>query len=501
MKNFIFKGREVVSYVSDKFLQGVSSHWFLYFIFAWFLAQTSYLAITARFRLIPDAGTHIAKIKLFARDGLDPFIQNQEGFYFVGEMIRRGDTLYHYLMSLVYRGSFFVGDGNTTPELAGENTETILLLRFTNIFFVLAGLVLFYLLMKRLGLSAVVRNISLFMMANTMMFIFVASSINYDNMLFLMSMAVFYFLVVFMQTRSLYGLLMLLGSLAIAGLVKKSFLPIGLVVLLLVVYYTCVYRHSIKEQVLNVLNSSWRKKVAYSALLVFVLLFSGLFIERYGVNIVSYGTLNPGCLQVHTYEQCSESPLFTRGQRFRNTPTTYELQPPEFTYKWSNRMRESVFGVLSHKTFSETKIMTYGSYLFIGLMIFAAIRKFNLKEREINTLLFISIYFVIVLLGVNYFGAYMTSGQFGIALQGRYVFPVLPVLFALGNYYVFKLFAQKWLKALYSLFILIIFIPSGILNYIFSTGKEWHTDTVPAIQYEIKQILQWFNKNVLGVFR
>lgn len=486
--------------MSDKFLQGLSSRWFFYFSFIWFLVQTSYLAITAHYRLIPDAATHLSKIKLFARDGLDPLIKNQEGFYFVGEMIRRPDTLYHYLMSLVYRVSPFLENSNVAPGLTSENTGTVLMLRFTNIFLVLGGLVLFYLLMKRLGLPVIVRNLSLFMMVNTMMFIFVASSINYDNMLFLMSMAVFYFLVMFMQKRSIYILLLLLGSLAVAGLVKKSFPPIGVVVLPLAVYYAYKSRYSIKKQTINILKSSWWKRVGLGSLLAVMLLFSGLFVERYVVNVIKYGDPVPGCLQLHTYEQCSQNALFKRSQRFENTPTTYEIRPPEFTYKWSDRMRESVFSVLSHKSFSETKIMTYGSYLFIGLMIIATVRKFDPKEREINTLLFISIYYILVLLAVNYFKTYMNTGIFGIALQGRYAFPVLPILFALGNYYVFKLFAQKWLKALYSLFILIIFIPSGILNYIFWTDKEWQTDAVPAIQHEIKRGLWWFNKNILGIF-
>ncbi|PSO43389.1 hypothetical protein BRC19_00805 [Candidatus Saccharibacteria bacterium QS_5_54_17] len=386
---------------------------------------------------------------------------------------------------------------NQVPK---TDTATIMLFEFLNIALVLGGLIMFYKLMKRLDLSALTRNISLFMMATTLMFVFLAGGINYDNLLFLVAMSVFYFFVKFMQTRTLKSLLSLLILLVIAGLTKTAFMPIAAVVFVLTGYFAFRSRKDIFSQVRGVLRLQKKQQAILGVLLILLLAFGGLFVERYAVNLVEYGSVQPGCLQLHTHKQCSQWGVFSRRQKFESTPTTYEFDPSEFSIKWAQRMRFYTFSAIGHASFAETNLIKYGSYAFIGLMVIASIRKFDRREKEVNILLAISIFFILLLLAVNYFGAYMTSGIFGIALQGRYAFPVLPLLYAVGNHYVFKLLAWKWLKALYALFILVIFIPSGVIHYIFWTGKNWHTEYTPEIHHAIKENLRWFNYKVLKIF-
>jgi hypothetical protein len=327
-----------------------------------------------------------------------------------------------------------------------------------------------------------------------------AGGINYDNLLFLVAMSVFYFFVKFMQSRTLKSLLSLLMLLAIAGLTKTAFMPIAAVVFTLTGYFAFRSRKDIFSQFKGVLRLQSMQQATLGVLLMLLLFFGGLFVERYAVNVVEYGSVQPGCIQLHTREQCSKSAIFARKQRYENTPTTYEFGPREFSVKWAKKMRSYIFTAIGHKAFSETNLIKYGSYAFIGLMVLATLAKFDRREKEVNILLAISIFFILVLLAVNYFGAYMTSGSFGIALQGRYAFPVLPLLYAVGNHYVFKLLAWKWLKALYALFILVIFIPSGVINYIFWTDKSWHTEYTPDIHHTIQQNLRWFNYKVLKIF-
>lgn len=500
VKEYIQKTSAGCQHAVDFFLKIIESRGFRLFTYGYFLFQSIYVAISTNWRIVPDAGAHLGRIRLFARDGIDPFIQNQKGFHFLGDMVRNPDTLYHYLFSLVYRVSPFEDADALGNQLPSDDTATILLFKFLNIALVLGGLVMFYKLMKQLGLPALVRNLSLFMMTNALMFIFLSGGINYDNMLFLVAMTVFYFLVKFMQTHSLRSLLALLSFLAITGLVKVAFMPIGIVVFVIALYVTTKHRSELLSEVKNVPQLPRAKKAAFGALVALLLISGTFFVERYGVNVAKYGTPQPGCLQLHTLEECNKSAIFARSQRFQDTPTTYELGPIEFSVEWSLKMRSYLFTAIGHKAFSETNLIKYGSFLFAGLMAIAAIRKFDRKEHEINTLLFISLYFVLILLLINYFRAYMNSGIFGIALQGRYVFPVLPLLFAIGNYYVLKFFSKRWLHALYSVFILAIFIPSGILNYIFWTDKSWHTEYVPDIHYVIQQKLRWFNAKIISIF-
>lgn len=473
---------------SEKIISAFSSNAFLIATYVWFLLQTSYIALFTRYRIAPDAHAHLNLIKLYVRDGLDPFIQNQEGFYFLWEATRHPSTMYHYLLSFIYRASPFTEEG------------TILLLRFANIAIVLGALVVFYKLMKRLHLPKAARNISLFMLVNTMMFTFVAASINYDNLTVLVSMAVFYVFVLFIQKTTIKRLLILLFLLAFSGLVKYSFMPLAVPVFFIALFFAWKRRNELREDATKLIVSNKKQKLATGVLAFLLIATSFIFIERYAINVVQYGSVKPKCDQIHEVQQCRKSPLFRRSEEFANKTPTHEINITQYPLRWATRMKGTIFTVVSHRAFSQTDIADYGSYFIMGIMGAATITQIRKGSREINILLGMSIYFILVLLYVNY-KSYLGHGRFGIALQGRYAFPVLPLLYAIGNYYTFELLRRtKTLQALYLSCGFIIFLFAALPSMLFSAGPDWYKDEWRALAVKAHHTMSKFN-NIIPIFR
>src|SRR4029078_6207021 len=117
----------------------------------------------------PDERFHYGTVQLFAQNGWLPFIHNQLGHYNLGEVAHTPYFLYGYILSIPYH---FLNHVN----------GSIYILRLLNIALGAASLYVAYRLFSKLGLPQAVRNLSIFMMANTLMFVFLSASVSYDNL-------------------------------------------------------------------------------------------------------------------------------------------------------------------------------------------------------------------------------------------------------------------------------------------------------------------------------
>lgn len=446
----------------NKFVEFIGSRYFYIFILVWFVIQATIIAIITKFGLPPDESFHFNLIKLYAESGVTPFLDSQEGYYWLGDVIRKPSILYHYAMSWPYR-------------LLDGLPATYVYLRFINIGFAVGTLMLVKKLAKQLELSGFVANLSLFMLVNTLMFTFLSAAISYDNPLIMLTMLSLVLLVSLMKNFRSMTFLFLVLVMLVTSVVKFTFLPIALfIAVVFVAYYKRGIGSKAKLILKDIKDNLFTKQTMFILLLI---LISLVFVsERYGVNVVEYGSIRVECTEVHSIEDCRKRPIFQRSEKVEAMNREPTLSIPEFSLKWAATAKERIYGVFAHESTKSTTFVSYGTWIIIGLMGIALIQKYKWERKPLNYLVIISFAYVVVAAAKNFLG-YQNTGIFGMGLQGRYIFPVLPMLYLAGNYYV-----EKWLKnrrfllPTYALLTICVFIVAGLPSYLYLTNLGWFSD-------------------------
>lgn len=430
--------------------------------------------MVTEFAVPPDENFHFNLIKLYAERSYTPFISNQEEYYWLGDVTRQGSVLFHYILSWPYR-------------LLDSLPATYVYFRFINIGFAVGSLLLIQRLAKQLGLSDFVANLSLFMLINTLMFVFLSAAISYDNPVIMLSLLSMVLLVSVMQNFRTVPFLFLVLVMLVASVVKFTFLPLALFI---AVALTVYYRKSIGSKAHLVLKDVKANLFTKHMLILIPLLLISLIFafERYGTNLIEYNSVKVGCAEVHSTEECRKSPLFRRGERVETMDREPSLSVPGFSFRWIITTKERIYGIFAHESMASLSLVSYGAWAVIGLMAVAFIRKYRWKGRPLDYLLLISLAYVAVV-AVKNFTAYMDHGIFGMALQGRYIFPVLPVLYLAGNHHAEKLFkGRSGVLSLYVALVLGVFVIAGLPSYIFLAGPEWYADGFRDLSQHIRSL-------------
>lgn len=465
--------------VASKILSFLGSKTFVYIIIGWFVFQAGFIAVTTSHAIPPDETAHFSQIRVYANDGWDPFIDQEPETYYLGALERTPNYLYHYVMSFPYRAI----PNSWSPD------AYVVTLRLVNIIFTVAGLVVFMRTLALLTKRKIVQNMTLFMLGNTLMFVFLSGTLNYDNMFFLATSVAFYYLIKMLQKFSLLDLLKLSAAVAFALLVKFTFVPLAIMfAVALVVRYI--------RELPKVLETSKkeiaRQKKPLIIMSVIFLLFFGFFLERYAVNFVRYGSYRPKCEKVLTYEDCMRSPLYRRNDTFRHVKAQNLVPEAPFVGKWMQRTHETVFGVMGHKLLNPSPIIKYGSYIICALMLIAFIRFVDRRD----TLIFYLATMIVLYIGILIFHnhtLFERSGFFGMALQGRYIFPVLGLMFFIGNYYVDRMLQKRpTIYVLYAVFAVAVFVLGALPAYIAGPDSSWRFAFARPIMSDLQQFFRLF---------
>lgn len=458
---------------SSKIFHFISSSLFLRLTFAWFIVQALWMAFSTQQGIPPDENYHIGFIKLFTQSGWSPFLTNQEGYYSLGSVAKEPFFLYHYFLSLP--SHFFA-----------NSVYAIYILRVINVMMGTISLLIIHKTAIALRVSPLVKNLSLFMMGNTLMYIFLSASVNYDNLFILLS-TISIFLLILLMKHFTARLFLLLAICVIAGLLTKiSFLPIAAVIAIAMMYKFSCTPHISAARFRNsyIKHRTWN--IALTIILVF---FSALFAQRYVGNIIAYHSYSPSCTQVLTLEQCRESAIFRRGEEFDKLPkppVTKNL--PQYINDWIVLMQDRTYGIFGHRKASPTTTIMVYIQIWTLLMAISFVRHFKKSDRSfILPLTFIAVYLV-TLIFENY-STYMHRGIFELAVQGRYWFAVLPLIYVIGNHFILKLLKQSYLKIAYVVITLIIFAFAGLPSYLYITSPDWYTDKSIEINSQIKEFL------------
>jgi len=179
-----------------------------------------------------------------------------------------------------------------------------------------------------------------------------------------------------------------------------------------------------------------------------------------------YKSIKPGCEQMFSFEECRVKNATFKMYHHLRVLKAKKKRISMFAYfkAWYPGIFKRIFGIMGHKSYSNLNALNYIlisiiSLLFIVSTVFAIIYK---KQSILLIGLISFMYFFVIFYFVNR-RIYLFTGAISAALQGRYVFPVYPLMVIFAHscfgylhriiYYLYALFLFGILFFTYYLFL------------------------------------------------
>jgi hypothetical protein len=440
----------------------------------YFVARALFFALNIKPHIPPDEITHVGIIRLYAKAPL--FIQDSPESYQFGP-VTHVPYLYHLLLGKILK-------------LVPSQLEPHRVLRLLNVGLGLLTVLFSYRLACLLTENSLVRILFLLMLTNTLMFTFLAGSVNYDNLVNLLSVLSIYWLFCFFKTERVSHLLGFLIFLLAGALTKVSFLPLALILFGFYLYERRPRLAADGKSLSRYLFSPRLTSVALAGCLG-VLLVANLTL--YGANVLRFGRLIPSCDQILTPKQCMEYRIYARNQILRNfrkgrlsfreaieaarrinhpgdrASTIYLLRQQErdrlrpkslldpFSYFfsfWTQQMLATSFGILGHLSlFKRARdLLPYNIILLAAFLLW--VRNFRLDEasKPWNYLAAVFGLYLLVVAGYFNYRHYLETNILVMGVQGRYIFPVLAPAYLLAAHHLLS----PWRKPLQVALVLLV---------------------------------------------
>lgn len=307
----------------------------------------------------------------------------------------------------------------------------VILLRIVNILYSLFTIIGIYLLSKELIKSKWGRVIPVILVCSTLMFLFLSSSINYDNLGNMFATYAIYFFVMSIKSvgRIQYPMLTIL-MLCLGALTKFTLLPLAAVIVPLLVY----------EIIKN--WKTWRNSIHGKpiALVIPVLIFAILNLLLYGNNILKYQELVPSCEKILTHEQCLENGVYLRDTVWMpevdvKLPDMIlsgeRLDPIRYAGVWIWEMTKRTVGIMGDQNLYQNDVVVALFVSILAISIFLSIKNWGKYTKEERYITGITLFYLLVLMIFQNYDMYLKRGYPILALQGRYMFPVISSLYVL----------------------------------------------------------------------
>jgi hypothetical protein len=486
--------------VTQNIMRWLGSKQFFYIVLAFFALEALWVAFSAVYPMAFDEEFHLGIIKIYSEHWL-PFLTEQPANAdMYGALATDPSYLYHYLMSFPYRLIALITDSQAAQ---------VIFLRILNIGLFGLGLVLFRKVLLRAKTSPVLTHTAILLLVLIPIVPLLAGQINYDNAL--LPMLAWICLLVFslteqiqarkvnMQTIALLVIVVLLTS-----LIKYAFLPMAVAVgLFLVVIGFRAYRGKWKQLQAS-LRSSYRKLGQRAKVWLFVGLAvsGGLFIQRYGMNAVNYGTPLPDCSAVIGVDACMSYGPWARNFLYEADPTRPEVSsnPVAFTWTWLQGLHYRLFFMITGPSGSYVNYppapLPSAAAIVIGLFGVLALlfywRQTLLGRPFLIFLLFLSALYVASLWYENYTGFLETDEP--VAINGRYLVPVLlPMVAVFGRALVVAF--RQWPAALRTWAVLgaiALFLQAGgVFSFILRSDVSWYwpNSAVQSVNENAQKVL------------
>jgi hypothetical protein len=464
---------------------------FFWVIVGLLVLQAAWIALSGRYPMAFDEDFHLGIIRLYAHH-ISPFWSaHPAGADAYGAVARDPSYLYHWLMSFPYR---------LVSVFTGNQMAQVLCLRFLNIGLFAAGLLLYRRLLLKATESRALVHAVLLLFVLLPVVPLLAAQINYDNLFLpLTALSVLLVTEVIQELRSykrlnVWFLMWWLVIGLLATLVKYAFLPI-LFAEAIVIGFTLVrtypgWRKFFQSAAFGVsLIPPRRRWVLLVALLVSLVLFG----ERYGLNTIRYHTPVPDCDQVLTVKQCRAYGPWARDYTLESIKDTTHTEhgPVIFTGHWFYGMWfRTYFAVDGPATQFQTRgpliIPAVSGIVLASLSGLAVVIcgqgawRANRQRHVLGLFTAVSLLYV-GLLWIDEYRAFLRTGQ-PVAINGRYLFPVLPLILLLAGLSLAQLL-RRW-PAAKSLLVMAAVLTAvwggGAFTYILRSTDQWYWTHTPT---------------------
>jgi hypothetical protein len=457
---------------------------FWYIVLGFFIFSASWVAIFSLYPMAFDEEVHLGTIRAYSELWNPYALQQKVAYDDFGAIITDPSYLFHYLMSFPYR--FLTLFTHNEPII-------VVILRFMNIAMFAGALILFRRLLLRVRLSPAATHVVLAVLVLVPVVPLLAGQINYDNLVMLVVAALF---LVALDVRqglreqnrlpvlpAIYVVLLILFG----SIVKYAFVPIALAAVLYLLVELILALRRDGSGLLRVFGAdvlALRRPVQIGVLVLFVVGF-GMFAQRYALNVLRYGDPVPDCAKVLSEERCKEYGPWARNNRMKNEPLKVKTRSlPHFTVTYfAEGMWHRLYFTLAGPTngYSSRKQLPIPSYTAIFVVVISTLlviifaRPVLREHPEFMLFLLAAVLYIGILLNQLYSDYLVTTRP--VAINGRYLLPLLPGLGAMGIVACRKFFMRagiaKYSGAFATVALLLFLQGGGAFTYMVRSESKW----------------------------
>jgi len=465
----------------------VASPRFFVGIVALFIIQAVWIAISSNYPMAFDEDFHMGLIKLYSEHLLPFWSSHPASGDAYGALTRDPSYLYHYILGIVYL---------PIKAIFQSFSAQIIIFRFINIGLFAFGLYVFRKLLLASKASSVIVNLSLFLFVLIPAVPLLGAQINYDNLIIPITAYALLLGLQFVQSlkKKSFDFMKLLKLVLVClfgSLVKYAFLPIFLAIVVFILFYSLVqYRdiNKLKESI----SLSWKmaKRPIKYFLVGLILLFSFLAVERYGLNVAKYHKPVPDCGQVLSYDNCKAYGPWIRDYNFSKSKQAHvDTSPLAYSTRWTYGMwLRSYFSVGGKKSDYQSRGPLYLPAISAAVFIIAGFMALLLKYKQIfrrynsyAILLFtLAIVFTVAILWFTQYQFFIKTTQ-PVAINGRYLFPVAPLIICLIMLAYNELIKNQNIKIILASVLIVCSIwGGGAMTYILRSQPSWYWSNSPT---------------------
>lgn len=421
-----------------------------------FLSYSLFLATNLKRGIIPDEPAHLIFSKHFATTWGIP--EDTKETYSQGWYIQHNPFLYYWI-----NGRAINLFQTVYPPIS--EWQILVMLRILSVVYSVGTLLFCYLISKEIIEGKWWQLLPVFLLSNTLMFVFLSGGVNYDNLANLLSMAGLLFLIrVLNRNKFVLNSLLWMTCISLGTLVKYTILPLALI--MVVVWSIYIFKNR-KEFSFESFTS--RKKISLVVILTIILIGNFLL---YGVNFIKFGSILPTCNQILSEDKCEISPYF---QRYHEIGLDHKLTVIEsielgypnpvkyFFDSWIENMLYRIYGILAHISYFPSHIIIFYRLMFFWILLLG-FRYVDKPSFVISSILLIILFYVLVLFLQNY-NSELVYGFKQIALQGRYIFPVIGLIYILFAY-ILSIVKSRTLMYSTLVIMLLLFFIGGPIKFI-----------------------------------
>lgn len=468
--------------------------WLIAFLLAYFGLRLLFFAITIASYVPPDEVTHLGLSQIFSKLLFLP--DNTPASYQYG-LVTNIPWLYYWVMGKLLVLNVF-------------GIQDLLFLRLLNLPLAFGVVFFAWRVLRLVTNDRLAQLLLVVVMTNTLMLSFLSASVSYDNLANLFAVMSIYYLMAFFRERSGRSLgLSLLCQLA-GCLTKSSFLPLALMLTVLLVVREC---KALPE--LFTVVTRWVRTVGPGGVVLVAGILIGVLLNLhlYGGNYLHYGKVVPEMSDVLPLENVMQNRLAARDTIFMQfkegnisyrqalqktsfirhegdrAGTIYLIQnyhrrqshggqllgPLAYSVPWGERVLSTVFGIMGHRSMHNRFPTLLPILGLLVLSAFAFLRRWRpgATGGVPTCLAVLTVGYVVFIMYVFNYRNYLYYENFDVALQGRYIFPIIGPAYVLFSYYLMRLFRGGEARLVLASLAAVIFILSDLPFFLYHATPQW----------------------------